>query len=105
MWDGIDCHRARMLGWLAESVDDEELRFIHLRAQGSSHKGVWTGRVRAGRGQYFMGTAPLYYLVSAVYRLTQHPMVVGSIGMLWGYASGVTTRSPRYDDIDFRRFL
>ena len=21
MWDGIDCHRARMLGWIAESVD------------------------------------------------------------------------------------
>jgi hypothetical protein len=20
MWDGIDCHRARMLGWIAESV-------------------------------------------------------------------------------------
>ncbi|NOT25664.1 MAG: glycosyltransferase family 2 protein [Acidobacteria bacterium] len=25
MWDGIDCHRARMLGWLAESVDNEAL--------------------------------------------------------------------------------
>ena len=23
MWDGIDCHRARMLGWIAESVDLE----------------------------------------------------------------------------------
>ena len=25
MWDGIDCHRARMLGWIAESVDLEPL--------------------------------------------------------------------------------
>jgi hypothetical protein len=62
MWDGIDCHRARMLGWMAESVDDEPLRFIHLRPQGASQKGIWTGRVRAGFGQYFMGTSPLYYL-------------------------------------------
>ena len=23
MWDGIDCHRARMLGWIAESIDHE----------------------------------------------------------------------------------
>ena len=40
----------------------EALRFIHLRPQGASQKGIWTGRVRAGFGQYFMGTAPLYYL-------------------------------------------
>src|SRR3977135_451997 len=76
MWDGIDCHRARMLGWIAESVDDDGLRFVHLLPQGASHKGVWTGRVRAGFGQYFMGTAPLYYLASAIFRLFQHPAVV-----------------------------
>ena len=47
MWDGIDCHRARMLGWIAESVDREPLRFVHLRPQGASQKGIWTGRLRA----------------------------------------------------------
>ena len=73
MWDGIDCHRARMLGWMAESVNDESLRFVHLRPQGASQKGIWTGRVRAGFGQYFMGTAPLYYFASAVYRAFEHP--------------------------------
>ena len=31
MWDGIDCHRCRMLGWMAASTDAEDLRFIHLR--------------------------------------------------------------------------
>ncbi len=73
MWDGIDCHRARMLGWMAESVNDEPLRFLHLRPQGASQKGIWTGRVRAGFGQYFMGTSPLYYLAVAASRLPQHP--------------------------------
>ena len=73
MWDGIDCHRARMLGWMAESVDDEALRFVHLRPQGASQKGIWTGRTRAGFGQYFMGTAPLYYLASAGYRASSTP--------------------------------
>ena len=66
MWDGIDCHRARMLGWIAESVDLEPLRFVHLRPQGASQKGIWTGRLRAGFGQYFMGTSPLYYLAVAI---------------------------------------
>src|SRR3984893_13032313 len=43
MWDGIDCHRACMLGWIAESGDLEPIRFIHLRPQGASQKGIWTG--------------------------------------------------------------
>jgi hypothetical protein len=105
MWDGIDCHRARMLGWMAESVDDPSLRFLHLRPQGASHKGIWTGRVRAGFGQYFMGTSPLYYLASAIFRLFQHPAIVGSGAMLWGYASSAFKGVPRYDDPEFRRFV
>jgi poly-beta-1,6-N-acetyl-D-glucosamine synthase len=105
MWDGIDCHRARMLGWLAESVDDPALRFIHLRPQGASQKGIWTGRVRAGFGQYFMGTSPIYYAASAASRLLQHPPVVGSAAMLWGYGTSALKRVPRYGDAEFRRFL
>jgi len=105
MWDGIDCHRARMLGWMAESVDDEPLRFIHLRPQGASQKGIWTGRVRAGFGQYFMGTSPLYYLAVAASRLPRHPVLTGSAAMLWGYFSSAARRAPRYDDPEFRRFV
>jgi len=105
MWDGIDCHRARMLGWMAESVDDEALRFVHLRPQGASQQGIWTGRVRAGFGQYFMGTSPLYYVASAAFRAWQHPRVIGSAAMLWGYVSSAMRRAPRYADADFRRFL
>ena len=105
MWDGIDCHRARMLGWIAESIDDEPLRFVHLRPQGASQKGIWTGRLRAGFGQYYMGTSPLYYLVVAGYRLPAHPAVIGSVAMLWGYLRSWLKNLPRYDDPEFRRFL
>lgn len=105
MWDGIDCHRCRMRGWIAESVDDEGLRFVHLRPMGSSQKGIWTGRVRSGFGQYFMGTSPLYLLASAVFRLPRHPVLVGSIAMLWGYASSAARGVARYEDPAFRDFL
>jgi poly-beta-1,6-N-acetyl-D-glucosamine synthase len=105
MWDGIDCHRARMLGWIAESVDDEPFRFVHLRPQGASQKGIWTGRLRAGFGQYFMGTSPLYYLVAAISRLPAHPAAIGSAAMLWGYFRSWLKGLPRYDDPEFRRFL
>ena len=105
MWDGIDCHRARMLGWMAESRNEPALRFVHLRPQGASQHGLWTGRTRAGFGQYFMGTAPLYYLASAAFRAFEHPAIVGSMAMLWGYARSALQRLPRYDDPAFRQFL
>jgi biofilm PGA synthesis N-glycosyltransferase PgaC len=35
MWDGIDGHRCRMLGWVAASYDEPDLRFVHLRPMGS----------------------------------------------------------------------
>jgi len=105
MWDGIDCHRARMLGWIAESVDLEPIRFVHLRPQGASQKGIWTGRLRAGFGQYFMGTSPIYYLAVALRRLPSHPALIGSVAMLWGYFRSWLQGLPRYDDLEFRRFL
>jgi N-acetylglucosaminyldiphosphoundecaprenol N-acetyl-beta-D-mannosaminyltransferase len=105
MWDGIDCHRCRLLGWIAESVDSPALRFVHLRPQGSSQKSIWTGRVRAGFGQYFMGTSPLYYLAVAIYRIPSHPVLLGSIAMVWGYLRSWAVGLPRYGDGEFRRFL
>jgi glycosyltransferase involved in cell wall biosynthesis len=105
MWDGIDGHRCRQLGWIAVSWDDAELRFVHLRPMGTSHKNWWTGRVRHGFGQYFMGTTPVYMLASAVYRMTRPPLVVGGLAMLQGYLNSLIRRNPRYGDAEFRRFL
>jgi poly-beta-1,6-N-acetyl-D-glucosamine synthase len=105
MWDGIDCHRARMLGWIAESVDHTPLRFVHLRPQGASQKGIWTGRLRKGFGQYFMGTSPLYYLAVVIFHLPAYPALIGSIAMLWGYCRSWLKGLPRYDDLEFRSFL
>jgi len=105
MWDGIDCHRCRMLGWIAESVDDESLRFLHLRPMGSSQKGIWTGRLRSGYGQYFIGTTPLYLLAVAVFRLPRYPVLLGSIAIVWGYVSSALRGLPRYGDPAFRTFV
>jgi hypothetical protein len=105
MWDGIDCHRCRMLGWIAVSWDDEDLRFIHLRPMGTSHKNWWTGRVRHGIGQWYMGTSFPYMLASCIFRLLHPPVILGSSAMMWGYLKSAFTSQPRYGDADFRRFL
>ena len=83
----------------------EPIRFVHLRPQGASQKGIWTGRLRKGFGQYFMGTSPLYYLAVVVYHLPAYPVLIGSVAMLWGYLRSWLRRLPRYDDLEFRRFL
>ena len=105
MWDGIDGHRCRQLGWIAASWDDPELRFVHLRPMGTSHRSWRTGRMRHGRGQWFMGTGPVYMLASAVYRMSRPPVVVGGVAMLHGYLQAMLRREPRYGDAEFRRFL
>lgn len=105
MWDGIDCHRCRMRGWIACSWDEPEIRFVHLRPEGSSEKGVYTGRRRHGYGQYFMGTGFLYMAASALGRLNEKPYVLGSLAMLWGWLESALRARPRYGDSEFRRFL
>ena len=105
MWDGIDCHRCRMMGWIACSWDEPELRFVHLRPMGSSQKGIYTGRMRHGYGQYFMGTGFFYMAVSAVNRMIEKPYVFGGLAMLWGWLLSALQGKPRYADPEFRKFL
>jgi len=105
MWDGIDCHRCRMLGWIACSWDDPDLRFVHLRPMGSSQKSILTGRMRHGFGQYFMGTGLFYMTVSSAFRLASPPLIIGGLAMWWGYVRSGLAGKPRYPDLAFRKFL
>ena len=105
MWDGIDCHRCRMNGWIACSWDDPDLRFVHLRPMGSSQNSIYSGRFRHGFGQYFMGTGFTYMLASSVNRLNQKPYVLGSAATMFGWLHAWATRKRRYDEPGFRNFL
>jgi glycosyltransferase involved in cell wall biosynthesis len=105
MWDGIDCHRCRMNGWIACSWDEPELRFVHLRPMGSSQQSIYAGRMRHGYGQYYMGTGFLFMAASAISRMNQKPYVLGSLAMLYGWLKAAVAGKPRYQDALFRNFL
>lgn len=105
MWDGIDCHRCRMRGWIACSWDDPELRFVHLRPMGSSQAGIYTGRMRHGYGQYFMGSGLPWMIATAIYRIPEKPYVIGGLAILWGWMRSAMQGLPRYADPEFRAFL
>jgi glycosyltransferase involved in cell wall biosynthesis len=105
MWDGIDCHRARMLGWLAGSYDEPDLRFEHLRPMGSSDRGWLVGRKRHGYGQYFIGTSFAFMTASALSRLNAQPKVIGAFMMWWGFVDAMLRHQRRYAAPDFVKFL
>ncbi len=105
MWDAIDCHKARQLGWIARSWDEPELRFEHLRPMGSSQGSVHVGRRRHGFGQYYMGSDPLYFLVTALYRMAHPPYVTGGLSMLAGYLGAALRGAQRHPDAALRRFI
>jgi len=100
-WDGIDGHMCRLKGWVARSVDDPELRIGHLRQMGSSQQNLWHGRMRWGRGKYFMGSQPYYAAAVALYRALEPPYVVGGAGILWGYVKATLDRESRMEDPEY----
>tara|TARA_R100000306_G_scaffold1430_4_gene3728 strand:- start:626 stop:1555 length:930 start_codon:yes stop_codon:yes gene_type:complete len=105
MWDGIDCHKCRQMGWIAVSWDEPDLRFIHLRPMGSSQQGIVTGRMRHGFGQYFMGTGLTYMTASSIFRMLHPPYFLGGAAMWWGYVKSMLQGKPRFDDKELVRFI
>lgn len=105
MWDGIDCHKARQLGWTPASWDDPDLRFEHLRPMGSSQQSIFTGRRRHGFGQYYMGTHPLFLLASAINKGRQRPYVVGGLAMLQGYFGAFFRAADQHGDRELVAFI
>ena len=105
MWDGIDFHRCRMEGFTTRSIDDPNLRIIHLRLMGSSDKSVYTGRLRWGFGQWFMGSSFAYVLASGIFRMAEKPYVLGGLLIVAGFLRAALKGEPRYDDPLFRADL
>ena len=105
MWDGIDFHRARMFGWKTWSFREPNLRILHHRLMGSSHKNILHGRMRWGRGQWFMGTHPLYIIASGVFRMRERPFIVGGLLIIAGYFEGMIKGQRQYPDPWFRKNL
>lgn len=105
MWDAIDCHKARQLGWKALSWDEPDLQFEHLRPMGSSQTSIYTGRRRHGFGQYFMGTDPFYFFATVVFRAIEPPYILGSLASLQGYFGAWFSGQKRHNDPELRAFI
>jgi len=105
LWDGIDIHRCRLKGYSTSSFHHPEARLIHHRLMGSSDANVYKGRVRLGRGIWFMGYHPLYAIASGLFRMHEKPYVVGGLIILLSYLYAAIRREPQLDDPQFIREL
>lgn len=105
MWDAIDCHKSRQLGWRAVSWDHPDLNFEHLRPMGSSQTSIYTGRRRHGFGQYFMGTDPFYFIATAVFRAMEPPYILGGLSMLQGYFGAMLKGEKQHEDKELVAFI
>ncbi len=105
MWDGIDFHRARSLGWRTQSIASPELRITELRPMGASDRSIYRGRLRWGRGQWFMGSWWPYVVASGFFRMRERPRVLGGLLIIAGYFAAALRGDRRYGDAGFRREL
>jgi poly-beta-1,6-N-acetyl-D-glucosamine synthase len=105
MWDGLDCHMARWHGWRARAFRGDALAFEHLRPMGSSQVGIHTGRRRYGEGQWFMGTDPLYFIATAVWKMLHPPYITGGLATLQGFFGAWIRGAKQYEDDEIRAYI
>lgn len=104
-WDALDGHMCRIKGWKARSIHDQEVRIHHLRRIGSSQNSFWEGRLRWGRGKYFIGSAWYYVLAAGAFRMFERPYILSGVGIVLGYADAVWHRHRRFEQADVRAAL
>ena len=105
MFDG---HQARWHGWRAGSRDEQEIRFLHLRADGVEPEELCaTAAPGTARPSGGIGSHPLFFAAAAVNRAVKEPPLVTGARLL---RRGLPARrcsagAPRLGDDDFTRFL
>jgi glycosyltransferase involved in cell wall biosynthesis len=104
-WDGIDVHQAMRRGWRTGIIDRPELRILHLRRMGTSHKNIFHGCARRGRALRYVRAHPVWVLASAAYRMLDRPYVLAGVCVLAGYCDAAFRRTPRIADEQFVAYL
>jgi biofilm PGA synthesis N-glycosyltransferase PgaC len=93
-WDTVDEVKANMLNWKSRSFP--ELKVIHFRPTGQA-EGSWKNSVKDGRSDYVTGYHPLFMFLKCVKRTIERPVVVGSVGLMYGFVSSYFRGVPRVE--------
>ena len=66
---------------------------------------IWTGKRRHGFGQYYMGSDPLYFAATCVFRMAEPPYVLGGMAMMQGYLGAWMRGTERHGDTELRGYI
>jgi glycosyltransferase involved in cell wall biosynthesis len=92
-WDTIDEIRALMSGW--RTAHFEELRFLHLKPEGSGAGNLSTNKLH-GEIYYVTGGGTLFFLLKLLDRLIHgRPFPLAPLAMLYGFLKPWVQRKPR----------
>ena len=94
-WDVIDLVKIRSVGY--GNVHFNDLRVVHLR-QHASAEGLLRGKAQWGIGAYVIGSHPLFVFGRGLYRMLEHPYVIGGLAFWWGYLSAAAKKVTKISD-------
>lgn len=101
-WDTIDLVRAQINGWTTERFTD--LKIVHFRKM-ASRNGLWEGKIRTGRNFYITGYHPLFLIFRSIYRITERPFFIESLGVIYGYLKAMFKQLPLVVTQEEKKFL
>jgi biofilm PGA synthesis N-glycosyltransferase PgaC len=91
-WDTVDEIKAITLGWQTRHFAD--LKMQHWKPEGTGI-GWWRTRIMHGEVYYLTGGSKLFFLLKVLYSIKSPPVILGGVGMLWGYVYSAIIRKPR----------
>jgi glycosyltransferase involved in cell wall biosynthesis len=94
---------ARMKEWKTETIF--RLKVLTHRAVITGHGSVNAARFNMGVMNYALGYHPLFQIASCLMRVTDHPILTGSVFVLAGYVWAMLKRYTRQVPEEFVKFL
>ena len=95
---------ARMRGWQTRSFPEKNC--IHHRQMGTAKQHPLMVAFRGGKGDYLLGSHPLWEISRCIYQISRRPLLLGGIFRLAGFTIGMVNRTEKLippDLVQFRR--
>ena len=83
---------AKMKGWEVRKFPEYPV-YEHRRTGTASARPL-TAKIREGRRFYSLGYGTLFYVLRCVYRMTDRPVILGSLAALLGFFQSMIRRTP-----------
>jgi glycosyltransferase involved in cell wall biosynthesis len=93
---------ARMKGWQTRTFPEKSC--LHHRSMGTAKQSELMVAYRGGKGDYMLGTHPLWELVRTPYQMTRRPLILGGCLRLIGFSWALITRTEKAVAADFVKF-